>query len=124
MKNNKPPGNDNITKELEACGDVGINKLAKIINKIYESRCIPQQMKEKDDLLNYSNYRLISLMSHITKILIRIIMTRMKKVIHTENSWEQFGFRKKQGYKKRNLLHEFHNRKKHTNATRCLCSLY
>lgn len=96
MKNNKAPGNDNITKEmLEACGDVGINKLAKIINKIYESRCIPQQMKEKDDLLNYSNYRLISLMSHITKILIRIIMTRMKKVIHTEISWEHFGFRKK-----------------------------
>ena len=52
---------------------------------------------KKGDLLNCSNYRLISLMSHITKILICIIMFRMKKVIHNENSWEQFGFRKNKG---------------------------
>jgi len=52
---------------------------------------------KKGDLLNCSNYRLISLMSHITKILIRILMFRMKKVIHNEISWEQFGFRKNKG---------------------------
>ena len=61
MKNNKAPGNDNITKEMiEACGDIGISKLVTIMNKIYESGYIPQQMKEsifiripkKGDLLN------------------------------------------------------------------------
>ena len=42
MKNNKAPGNDNITKEMiEACGDIGINKLVTIMNKIYESGYIP-----------------------------------------------------------------------------------
>jgi len=46
MKNNKAPGNDNITKEMiEACGDIGISKLVTIMNKIYESGYIPQQMK-------------------------------------------------------------------------------
>nr|XP_027229084.1 uncharacterized protein LOC113820907 [Penaeus vannamei] len=74
MKNNKAPGNDNITKEMsEACGDVEINKLAK---QMKESIFI---IPKKGDLLNCSNYRLISLMSNITKILIRIIMSRMKK---------------------------------------------
>ena len=106
MKNNKAPGNDNITKAMiEACGDIGISTLVTIMNKIYESGYIPQQMKEsifitipkKGDLLDYSNYRLISLMSHITKILIRILMFRMKKVIHNEISWEQFGCRKNKG---------------------------
>ena len=78
MKNYKSPGNDNITKEvIEACGYIGISRLAIIMNKMYESGYIPQQMKEsifitilkKGDLLNCFNYRLISLMSHITKIL-------------------------------------------------------
>ena len=90
---------------IEACGDLGISKLVTIMNKIYESGYIPQQMKEsifitipkKGDLLNCSTYRLISLMSHITKILIHILMFRMKKVIHNEISWEQFGFRKSKG---------------------------
>jgi len=71
---------------IEACGDIGISKLVTIMNKIYESGYIPQQMKEsifitipkKGNLLNCSNYRLISLMSHITKILIHILMFRMK----------------------------------------------
>ena len=47
MKNNKAPGNDNTIKEMiEACGDIGISKLVIIINKIYESGYIPQQMKK------------------------------------------------------------------------------
>ena len=36
-------------------------------------------------------------MSHITNILIHILMFRMKKVIHNEISWEQFGYRKNKG---------------------------
>ena len=95
MKNNKAPGNDNITKEMiEAGGDIGISKLVIIVSKIYESGYIPQQMKEsifitiptKGDLINCFNYRLISLMNHITKIFICILMFRMKKVIHNDIS--------------------------------------
>ena len=106
MKSNKAPGNDNITKEMiEACGGIGSSKMVKILNKIYESGYIPQQMKEsifipipkKGDLPYCSNYHLISLMSHITKLLIHILMFRMKKAINNEINWEQFGFRKNKG---------------------------
>ena len=83
MKNDKAIGNDNISKEmLQACGEIGIKKVCILANKIYESGIIPQKMKEsifitipkKGDLLQCSNYRLISLMSHITKIILRVIM--------------------------------------------------
>ena len=74
------------------------------MNRIYESGCIPPTnecifipIPEKGDLLNCSNYRLINLMKHMAKILIHIILLRVKKVIHTEVSWEQFGFRKNKG---------------------------
>ena len=72
MKNNKALGNDNITKEMiRNGGDIGISKLVIIMNKIYESGYIPQQMKEsifitipkKEDLLNCFNYRIISLIN-------------------------------------------------------------
>ena len=87
MKNSKALGNKNITKDLlDGCSDIGISRIAKNINKIYE--CIPQHMKEplfmpipkKGDILNFSNYHLVSLMSHVTKVLIRIIMSRLKTV--------------------------------------------
>ena len=52
---------------------------------------------KEGDLLKCSNYRLISLMSHVTKIILRVIMNRIKKKIYTEVSWSQFGFRKKKG---------------------------
>ena len=47
---------------------------------------------KKGDLLLCSNYRLISLMSHITKIILRVVMTRVRNKINPEISEEQFGF--------------------------------
>ena len=77
MKNDKTVGNDIIAKEMiEACGEIGIEKVCQLANRIYDKGVIPQRMKEsifitipeKGDLLQCSNYRLISLMSHVTKI--------------------------------------------------------
>ena len=106
MKYGKAVGNDKINKEmLTAIDNLGINKLHTIVNKIYETGTIPQQMKEsifitlpkKGDLLNCNNYRLISLMSHVTKIIIRVIMARVRNKINPEIGAEQFGFRKGKG---------------------------
>ena len=77
---------------LTACCELGNKKLLEISSKICESGNIPQQMKksgsitipEKGDLLECSNYRLISLMSHIAKILFRVIMNRIKNIIQTK----------------------------------------
>ena len=49
---------------------------------------------KKGDLLECGNYRLISLMSHITKIIVRIIMRRVRNKLLPEISEEQFGFKK------------------------------
>ena len=49
-------------------------------------------LPKKGDLLLCSNYRLISLMSHITKIILRVVVARIKNKINPEVSEEQFGF--------------------------------
>ena len=52
---------------------------------------------KKGDLSNCNNYRLISLMSHVTKIILRIILARVRNKINPEIGWEQFGPRKNKG---------------------------
>ena len=47
-------------------------------------------------------YRTISLMSHLTKVLLRIIMARIRKSLRPEISQLQFGF-KSQKHEKRNI---------------------
>ena len=47
--------------------------------------------------MDCTEYRTISLMSHITKILLKIIHERIKNKIDTEVGEEQFGFRKNKG---------------------------
>ena len=106
MKNGKATGNDGISKEMiTAYDEIGINKILSIANKIYDSGVIPYQMKQsifvvipkKGDLLECKNYRLISFMSHITKIILRVLLIRIRNKIIPEIGWEQFGFRKNKG---------------------------
>jgi len=106
MKVGKSPGNDNITAELLfACKELSIKNLCILANKIYETGVIPRQMKEsvfiplpkKGNLLECGNYRLISLMSHVTKIILRVIMRRVRNKLLPEISEEQFGFKKDYG---------------------------
>ena len=103
MKSGKAPGNDKVFAELLiACKDINVKKLCILTNKIYNTGVIPKQMKEsifipipkKGDLLECGNYRLISLTSHITKIILRIIMRRVRSKLLPEISEEQFGFKK------------------------------
>ena len=103
MKFGKSPGNYNITAEmLIASKKISVNKIFHLANKIYRTGTIPKQMKEsvfiplpkKGDLLECAKYHLISLMSHITKIILRIIMRRIRSKLLPEISEEQFGFKK------------------------------
>ena len=87
MKNDEACGNDKIVKEMiEACEDFGVDKICEIANCIYITGKIPSQMKhinlchsspKKVTFLLCSNYRLISLMSHITKIILQVVMARL-----------------------------------------------
>ena len=83
MKFAKPPGNDNINAELLiASKEISAKKICHLANKICKTGNIPKQMKESVfiplpkivELLECGNYRFISLVSHIAKIILRIVM--------------------------------------------------
>ena len=91
MKPGKAVGNDQIAYEMiEAVGTFGISKVMELANIIYNSGEVPKQMLQsifialpkKAGTIECDNYRLISLMSHITKIILRILMNRNKRRIN------------------------------------------
>jgi hypothetical protein len=102
----KAAGPDGITVEMiEALEEFGIDKLTDLFNDIYFSGCIPEEMRlsefitlpKKPNAVECTDYRTISLMSHITKILLKILLERNKTKINKEISEEQFGFRPQNG---------------------------
>ena len=79
---------DNIPIEVFAVlEDIGIDFLTKLLNSIYDSGKIPKDLAKSvfitlpkiPGTMDCELYRTISLMSHLTKVLLRIIMARMRK---------------------------------------------
>ena len=72
---------------IKASGDVGISLLHKLIVKIWQTGEWPEDWRravlitipKKVDLQQCSNYRTISLISHASKIMLKIIMRRIGK---------------------------------------------
>ena len=105
-KRNKAAGPDGIVVEMiEALEDFGINTLTEIINEIYDSGSIPEDLSrsifialpKKSNATECELHRTISLMSHVVKIVLRIIMWRARKSIRPEIGKEQYGFMKDTG---------------------------
>ena len=101
MKPGKAPGPDNITTEMiEALEESGIEKITVLLNEIYDTGKIPKDMSKsifialpkKTGAIECELHRTISLMSHVTKILLRIIMMRTRNRIKREIAEEQCGF--------------------------------
>ena len=106
MKRVKAAGLDNIKIEMiAALGDFGLEKITDLCNEIYNTGHIPHDLKtsvfvalpKKSKALEYADYRTISLINHMTKILTQIIQERIKSKIDEEVSQKQFGFRKNCG---------------------------
>ena len=106
MKRNKATGPDEISAEmLEALDDYGLEKLTELINEIYDSGDIPEDLSKsifialpkKAGATECELHRTISLMSHIIKVVLRIIMTRVRNKIKPEIGQEQCGFVKDSG---------------------------
>ncbi|GFO23899.1 endonuclease-reverse transcriptase [Plakobranchus ocellatus] len=92
---------DNISVELiEALEDFGIGKVTHPLNEIYDTGQIPTDLSKsifialpkKPGATECELHRTISLMSHITKILLKIIMLRIRNKIKSEIAEEQCGF--------------------------------
>ena len=100
MKNNTAAGPDNIPNEAWKClGREGIEWLTKLYGKVRETGKMLDEwrksvlvpiFKKKGDIQECKNYRGIKLMSHMMKLLERIIDRRLREEVGV--SKEHFGF--------------------------------
>ena len=103
LKNDKTPGNDNISGELIKHGGESIIKIyTEICQNIWKTKIWPDQwtksliipIPKKGDTKKCSNYRTLSLIPHPSKILLRIILNRLIPQAEQILAEEQAGFRK------------------------------
>ena len=101
MKSGKATGPDNIPIEIiTTLEDLGIEVVTKLLNSIYDSGNIPKEMlksvfialPKSPGATECELHRTISLMSHFTKVLLRVIINRMRKSLRPEISNTQFGY--------------------------------
>ena len=101
MKGGKATGPNNIAiEQIEALEEFGISKITILLNEIYDTGHIPKDMlksvfialPKKAGATQCEFHRTISLMSHVTKILLRIVMMRVRNKIRPEIAEEQCGF--------------------------------
>ena len=106
LKNNKSPGADEIPIELiKAAGDGITKEITVLCNKIWEKGEWPSDWEKsifvpilkKGDARECGNYRTIALISHTSKILLKIIHKRMESTMEREMPENQAGFRKRRG---------------------------
>ena len=103
LKISKSPGVDNIPAELlKSGGDILKKLLTDICNKIWETGIWPSEWKKsliislykKGSKQKCENYRTISLITHASKIMLKIILHRQQHITEEFISKEQDGFRK------------------------------
>ena len=102
LKNNKATGTALIAAEmLKALDDGPLGKLTKLCNEIYNTGYLPKELKESISIpipkKPRQEYRTISIMSQVTKLLLKIVMNRMKGKIEAELDDAQSGFRQGKG---------------------------
>ena len=112
MKRNKAVGKDEIAFEMiETLGNFGLEKITDIANYVCDSENIPDEMidsifialAKKPGTIDCKGHRTISLMSHVTKIILRVMLNRNKSTIREKVSDEQFGYKPGKGTRNANL---------------------
>ena len=102
MKKGKSAGVDNIPAELvQAGGEDVIAALTTICDKIWQTGEWPTPwtqslvitLPKKGNLQQCQNYRTISLFSHPSKVMLKIILNRLKPQAEKIITEEQAGFR-------------------------------
>ena len=102
----KAAGSDNVAVELlRFGGDMTLDKLHQLCLEIWESGVWPEEwtqsifipIHKKGDKLQCNNYRTIALVSHASKILLKVVLERMQSKLEKEISPEQAGFRPNRG---------------------------
>lgn len=103
MKNNKAPGDDGLTVDtIKAGGEHLINIIKDILNRCIHQGEVPTSwnnaivtiIHKKGDDTNLANYRPISLLPHLYKLLTKIVTNRLNNKFDAFQPPEQAGFRK------------------------------
>ncbi|KAK0425551.1 hypothetical protein QR680_009256 [Steinernema hermaphroditum] len=103
MRSSTAPGIDKITVEMLKLGkDVLVPELTKLFNACLQTSSITEKMGDsstillfkKDDPLDLQNYRPISLLSCVYKLLTKVLSQRIERVLYSAQPAEQAGFRK------------------------------
>ena len=106
LKDGKTPGDDGIPAELiKAGGEETIKAIHNLCNMVWEqekwpvewTRAVLVTIPKKGDLTECANYRTIALISHLSKVILMVILDRINAVIQGQLSEEQGGFRKDRG---------------------------
>ena len=101
MKGNKATGPDGIFVEMiQSLNELGVDAITNLVNKKYDTGEIPEDLTKsifiaipkKSGTTECKLHRTISLMSHVTKILLKVLMMRMRNKIKSEIAEEQYGF--------------------------------
>ena len=97
----KAPGPDDITTEmLVAAGGRGVTEITNLANMMYSEGRFPEQMYKSIFITipkvkgsaKCEKHRTLSLMSHVTKLVLRVIMNRIRGRTLSEISEVQYGF--------------------------------
>ena len=103
---NKASGGDGIPVELfQILKDDAVKVLPPICQEIWKTQQWPQDWKrsvfipvpKKGNAKECSNYRTIALVSHASKVMLKILQTRLQQYMNCELSYVQAGFRKGRG---------------------------
>ena len=102
MKKGKSAGVDNIPVELvKGCGEDLITALTTICNKIWQTgewptpwtQALVITFPKKSNLQQCQNYRTISLVSHLSKVVLKLILDRPQQQAEKVIAEEEAGFR-------------------------------
>ena len=105
---NKPSGGDGIPTDLfQILKDDAVKVLYSICQCIWKTQQWPQDWKRsvfipmpnKGNAKKCSNYHTIALISHISKVMLKILQARLQQYVNRELPDAQAGFRKGRGSK-------------------------
>ena len=106
LPKNKAAGVDGITAELiQNMGEECINLITWMVNKIYKGEDLPSDfiesifivMPKTSNASECGEFRTLSLIAHIAKVILQIIKKRIGPVIERQLDDSQLGFRAKRG---------------------------
>ena len=103
LKKNKSAGTDGITAEMiRAGGEALTRQIHLLCNQVWKEERFPEEwtqsmiviIPKKGDLKECTNYRTISLISHMCKVMLMVLLERLKAQMEPNLAEEQAGFRR------------------------------